>query len=50
MQSTIRKLRGEITPFADRIMTNLLAMFAQSSKMATTMEDGFLAVGALTTG
>ncbi|CAG8501128.1 9352_t:CDS:10 [Paraglomus occultum] len=47
--SIIRKLRSEITPFADRIMTNLLAMFSHSNKTATTMEDGFLAVGALTT-
>ncbi|KAG9295964.1 hypothetical protein G9A89_011816 [Geosiphon pyriformis] len=49
LTSIIRKLRTEVVPFADRIMTTLLLLFNTQSKHSTTLEDGFLAVGALTT-
>jgi importin subunit beta-1 len=49
-QSIIRKLKKEVVPFADRIMTTLLSLFTSATKHSTTLEDGFLAVGAITTG
>ncbi|CAG8433275.1 4156_t:CDS:10 [Diversispora eburnea] len=49
LTSIIRKLRSEVVPFADRIMTTLLSLFSTATKHSTTLEDGFLAVGAITT-
>ncbi|CAG8711793.1 9490_t:CDS:10, partial [Ambispora leptoticha] len=49
LTSIIRKLRTEVVPFADRIMTTLITMFDTQHKASTTLEDGFLAVGAMTT-
>ncbi|CAI2165648.1 6370_t:CDS:10 [Funneliformis geosporum] len=49
LTSIIRKLKQEVVPFADRIMTTLLSLFTSSTKHSTTLEDGFLAVGAITT-
>ncbi|KAF0503152.1 ARM repeat-containing protein [Gigaspora margarita] len=49
LTSIIRKLRTEVVPFADRIMTTLLSLFQTATKHSTTLEDGFLAVGAITT-
>ncbi|CAG8486946.1 7548_t:CDS:10 [Ambispora gerdemannii] len=49
LTSIIRKLRTEVAPFADRIMTTLITMFGTQHKASTTLEDGFLAVGAMTT-
>ncbi|CAG8604106.1 16120_t:CDS:10 [Acaulospora morrowiae] len=49
LTSIIRKLRTEVSPFADRIMTVLLSLFTTATKHSTTLEDGFLAVGAVTT-
>jgi len=49
LTSIIRKLKKEVIPFADRIMTTLLSLFTSATKHSTTLEDGFLAVGAITT-
>ncbi|CAG8581787.1 354_t:CDS:10, partial [Dentiscutata heterogama] len=49
LTSIIRKLKTEVVPLADRIMTTLLSLFQTATKHSTTLEDGFLAVGAITT-
>ncbi|CAJ0650193.1 16374_t:CDS:10 [Entrophospora sp. SA101] len=48
LTSILRKLKTEIRTFADRIMSTLLSLFSTTSKQSTTIEDGFLAVGAVT--
>ncbi|KAI9314920.1 armadillo-type protein [Dichotomocladium elegans] len=44
----IRRLSRDIASVADRIMTGLLHLLNSTSKKATTTEDTFLAVGAMT--
>ncbi|CAO3683770.1 unnamed protein product [Rhizopus microsporus] len=48
LTNCIRRLGGDISAIADRIMTVILQLLNNQSKQATTTEDAFLAVGALT--
>lgn len=48
--AVVRRLGREITPVADRLMTNLLTLIhngASGAKMSTVLEDAFLAVAAV---
>lgn len=47
LTNCIRRLSGDITVVADRIMTVVLQLLNTQSKQATTTEDAFLAVGAM---
>ena len=47
LQSVIHKSPPMITPFADRIMTNLLQLISASVRTSGIMEDAFATVGAL---
>lgn len=47
LQSVIHKSAPMITPFADRIMTNLLHLISTSGKSSGVLEDAFATVGAL---
>ncbi|KAF7725991.1 karyopherin beta [Apophysomyces ossiformis] len=48
LTNCIRRLSRDIASVSDRIMTVLLQLLNTQSKQATTTEDAFLAVGALT--
>lgn len=48
LTSCIRRLSRDITQVADRIMTVVLQLLNNQSKLATTTEDAFLAIGAMT--
>ncbi|KAI7885662.1 ARM repeat-containing protein [Lichtheimia hyalospora FSU 10163] len=48
LTNCIRRLSHDIVSIADRIMTLLLQLLNNQSKQATTTEDAFLAVGAMT--
>ncbi|KAG0793841.1 hypothetical protein G6F62_008345 [Rhizopus arrhizus] len=48
LTNCIRRLSGDISLVADRIMTVVLQLLNTQSKQATTTEDAFLAVGAMT--
>jgi len=47
LQSVIHKSPAMITPFADRIMTNLLQLISASGRNSGVLEDAFATVGAL---
>lgn len=49
LASCIRRLSRNITEVSDRIMTVVLQLLSSQSKHATTTEDAFLVVGAVTT-
>lgn len=48
LTNCIRRLSRDISQVADRIMTVVLQLLNNQSKQATTTEDAFLAIGALT--
>ncbi|KAI9277599.1 armadillo-type protein [Sporodiniella umbellata] len=47
LTNCVRRLSSDISVVADRIMTVVLQLLNTQSKMATTTEDAFLAVGAM---
>ncbi|KAI8888288.1 ARM repeat-containing protein [Backusella circina FSU 941] len=49
LTNCVRRLGRDISVVADRIMTVILQLLNNQSKYATTTEDAFLAVGAMTT-
>ncbi|GAA5804019.1 armadillo-type protein [Helicostylum pulchrum] len=48
LTNCIRRLSRDISQVADRIMTVVLQLLNNQSKQATTTEDAFLAIGAMT--
>lgn len=48
LTNCIRRLSRDISQVADRIMTVVLQLLNNQSKQATTTEDAFLAIGAIT--
>ena len=50
IQSVIHKSPGMVTPFADRVMTNLLQLISSSGKQSGVLEDAFATVGAMASG
>ncbi|KAI7907779.1 armadillo-type protein [Cokeromyces recurvatus] len=48
LTNCIRRLSRDISQIADRIMTVVLQLLNNQSKQATTTEDAFLAIGAMT--
>ncbi|KAI7893468.1 armadillo-type protein [Mucor mucedo] len=48
LTNCIRRLSSDISQVADRIMTVVLQLLNNQSKQATTTEDAFLAIGAMT--
>jgi importin subunit beta-1 len=48
LTSCIRRLSRDISQVSDRIMTVVLQLLNNQSKLATTTEDAFLAIGAMT--
>jgi importin subunit beta-1 len=49
LTNSIRRLPQDIAHISDRIMTVVLQLLSTSSKQATTTEDAFLTIGAMTT-
>ncbi|KDN53633.1 putative karyopherin beta-1 subunit [Tilletiaria anomala UBC 951] len=47
IQAIVRTLQKEIMPIADRIMTSLLTLIQNGTKLPTALEDAFLAVAAV---
>ncbi|OBZ82225.1 Importin subunit beta-1 [Choanephora cucurbitarum] len=48
LTNCIRRISRDISQIADRIMTVVLQLLSNQSKQATTTEDAFLAIGAMT--